>query len=158
MKQCRKVSESYSKVPTQFLPRLLNDTAGGSAIHRAILEEIGRRKVLNPPEEAERETCLLFSAEEWRRTLCANPLSYPRFTHPFLPPAFYPFRCPPVLRATILLSIPIARCPVCGQQKLPHNFVCQSCWLSLPREIARAVRHRKTHRHSLAPGNVGRAP
>jgi hypothetical protein len=75
----------YARVPTQFLGRLLSCAAGGSAIHKAIRDEIARRAFNNGGTLGKHplpQTCLLFSAEEWSRTLCAKP--------PSLPLAFYP--------------------------------------------------------------------
>jgi hypothetical protein len=65
------VSDPYATVPTPFLSKLLNRAAGDSAIHRAIREEIRRRELrrwaINSAPDT--ETHLLFTAEEWSRTL-----------------------------------------------------------------------------------------
>jgi hypothetical protein len=51
------------------LAKLLNWTAGDSAEHRAIQEELRGRAINNAPDTA---THLRFTAEEWSRTLQRN--------------------------------------------------------------------------------------
>ena len=48
------------------LAKLLDPAACDSAEHRAIQEELRRREINSAPDT---ETCLLFTAEEWSRTL-----------------------------------------------------------------------------------------
>ena len=43
----------YARVPTQFLGRLLSRAAGGSAIHKAIRDEIRRRAVNKAPRHGD---------------------------------------------------------------------------------------------------------
>jgi hypothetical protein len=62
----------YARVPTQFLGRLLSRAAGGSAIHKAIRDEIRRREVNKAPDT---EMCLLFTTEEWSKTSSVLPVS-----------------------------------------------------------------------------------
>ena len=62
-------SDPYATVPAPFLSGLLNRAAGDSAEHRAIQEELRRRAINSAPDT---ETHLLFTAEEWSRTLKRN--------------------------------------------------------------------------------------
>ena len=61
----------YARVPTQFLGRLLSRAADGSAIHKAIWDEIRRREVNKAPDT---EMCLLFTTEEWSKTSSVLPV------------------------------------------------------------------------------------
>jgi hypothetical protein len=63
------MSDYYATFSMATLAKLLDRAAGGSAEHRAIQEELRRRAINSAPDT---ETHLLFTAEEWSRTLQRN--------------------------------------------------------------------------------------
>ena len=56
----------YASYSLKALALLLNSAPGDSAEHRAIRAEVRRREINSAPDT---ETHLLFTAEEWSRTL-----------------------------------------------------------------------------------------